>query len=430
MATHLRVWRVWPIVFYLCAGELVLIGLLIPHSVDLNRRETPRRTAPAPNLWLHLVTQWDAQSYVKIVKEGYEYDPKERSSVAYFPAYPLLGRTVALMTGWSGHASAWAVAQACLVASFGVFWRYLGDRWRFQASDSTFQTGDAELRRRSLFAIAALALYPPCFFMWMAYSDSLFLLLCVVVMLGIQRDWHPMWIALLTGAATAARPVGVALLAPLALYIWRREQIGDGRSQIMDWRRHAKTCVTLATLLAVASWGLAAYMAFQWYEFGTPLAFVQTQEHWSIRPKLDWPTKALLLASGEPIWSAYVPGSGGHWTRQEEGVHPLLSLHFFDPLYFVAAVLLVSIGRLQRWLNGYEFLLAAGLLLIPYITKGYEMTMSSQARYTTVVFPIYIVLGELLGRAAAWWVTVAFFAVCAVYFLIYSAMWAAGHVVI
>ncbi len=110
-------------------------------------------------------------------------------------------------------------------------------------------------------------------------------------------------------------------------------------------------------------------------------------------------------------------------------MHPLVSLHFFEPLYFVAAIVLVYVGALKRWLNGYEITLAISLLLIPYVTKGYEQTMASQARYTTVVFPIYIVLGNIMARAP-WWAAVAFFAVCATYFVIHTAMWAAGHVVI
>jgi hypothetical protein len=170
-------------------------------------------------------------------------------------------------------------------------------------------------------------------------------------------------------------------------------------------------------------------MAFQWHECGTPFAFAQTQEHWGMRPPVNAATKALILASAEPVWSAYVPGSAGHWSRLEPGVHPLLSLHFFEPLYFVAALVLVYVGALKRWLNAYEVLLAFGLLLLAYAGKGYEMTMASQARYTTVVFPIYIVMGQILARLP-WWAAGGVLAVMATYMGIYSAMWAAGHVVI
>jgi hypothetical protein len=418
---------------FLCAGELVLIGLLTANSGQADLSETPVRTSPAPNLWLHLVTRWDGQWYVKIVGEGYEYQPESASSVAFLPAYPLLGRVVASITGWSAHGAAWAVGLTCLVSSFGIFSLYLTGRRGFQTFDSSLPIVETVPRRTDLLAIAALALYPPCFFMWMAYSESLFLLLCLVAMLGIQGGWRPVWIALVMGAATGTRVVGVALLAPLALYVWRRERGCHDSSAKCGVRNREWSAVSaalrLAALLPVACWGLLAYMAFQWHEFGMPFAFTQTQEHWSMRPPVDWATKALILASGEPIWAAYVPGSAAHWTGLEERMHPLLSLHFFEPLYFVAAVMTVCVGAQKRWLNGYEVLLAAGLLFIPYVTKGYEMTMASQARFTTVVFPIYIVLGEMVVRVP-WWAAVAFFAACGTYLAIYSAMWAGGHVLI
>jgi hypothetical protein len=428
MVSPIRALHLSATLLYLCAGELILVGFVIAFSKEANVRETPRRLSPAPNLLLHIVTQWDAQGYVEILDEGYAYDPKGRSNVAYFPAYPLLGRAFAVTTGWSGYASAWAVAQMCLIATFGVFPSYLSARC-VDSSDVRLVRPNTASIRVVLFALAAFALYPPCMFMWMAYSESLFFLVCIVTMLGILRGWRPLWIALLVCAATVTRPVGLALLAPLALYAWRRQSNQDRKVQTPAWSQQVKRLATLAMLLLIACGGILAYMAFQRHVFGTPLAFAQTQENWSIRPNVDWPTKALLLTSGEPIWSAYVPGAEGHWTRQEEGLHALLSLHFLDPLYFVAAVVLVYVGARKGWLSVYEVVLAVGLIVIPYVTKGYEMTMSSQARYTTVVFPIYIVFGQILSRVP-WWVAVAYFAVSATFFVIYSAMWAAGHVVI
>jgi hypothetical protein len=407
---------------YFCMSLFVLSGLTIGMELDWVALSAPH-VSPSPIEFLNIVTQWDGQWYLRIVDQGYTYAPERASNVAFFPMLPLFGRGVTLFTALSSHASLWVVAQWSLIGSLALFWKYLGAQ---RTSVALKRVGFLDR-----FAVAALVLYPPSFFLWMAYSESLFLLLCLVAMLGIQRGWHPLWIAIFAGAATGTRPVGVALLVPLALYVWRQERKGRETTYEVnrDWNKQTSTLLRLIVLLPIGCWGLLAFMAYQWHEFGTPFAFAQTQEHWSMRPAVDWTTKAVILASGEPVWSSYVPGSEGHWTQLEAGVHPLLSLHFFEPLYFVAAVVLVYIGARRRWLNVYEVLLAVGLLLIPYVTKGYEMTMASQARFATIVFPIYIVLGQILARVP-WWAAIIYFALSGMYLAIYAAMWAAGHVLI
>jgi len=411
---------------FLLAAQFVLIGLWIGAGFEGIRRSVPR-VEPSDDPMFNYLTQWDGQWYLKIASHGYSYEVDRQSSVAFFPVFPLLGSVTARLSGSSPHASLWGVAHVCLVGSFIVFLKYMAARSR------RCQTFDEKKDRLNgaAYATSMLALYPPCFFLWMAYSDSLFLLLCVVPMLGIRRGWRRVWIALIIGAATATRPVGVALLGPFALYLFRREglRIPDLGFNNSNLARKFRLVGKSAVLMPLACWGLLAYMAYLWYEFDAPLAFAQTQTHWRMRPPVDWSTKALILASAEPIWSAYVPGSSGHWSRLESGVHPLLSLHFMEPIYFVGAVVLVYIGAVKRWLTDYEILLSAGLLLIPYVTKGYEMTMASQARFTTVVFPIYIVMGHILARMPRW-AAVLVLAVFATYLCIYSAMWAAGHVLI
>jgi hypothetical protein len=60
-------------------------------------------------------------------------------------------------------------------------------------------------------------------------------------------------------------------------------------------------------------------------------------------------------------------------------------------------VSLVGYGAWRRWLSAEEMLFAAGVLLIPYLSMGYEGCLHSHARYTTVAFPVYLVLGRLLA---------------------------------
>ena len=77
---------------------------------------------------------------------------------------------------------------------------------------------------------------------------------------------------------------------------------------------------------------------------------------------------------------------------------PRPNLAFANPIYFLLAITLVTLGAWKGWLNSRETLLAALLIFIPYIMRGDEMCMLSQGRFMAVVFPIYLVMGQVLSR--------------------------------
>jgi hypothetical protein len=170
-------------------------------------------------------------------------------------------------------------------------------------------------------------------------------------------------------------------------------------------------------------------MAFQWTALGDPLAFVHAQSRWQDRPALGWGEKALALLTCEPVWSAYVPSSAGYCGRYAAELPGWVNLQLANPLYFAGAVLLVALGAAKRWLTMHEVLLAAGLVLIPYVARGYDMCMASQGRFMAAAFPMYLVLGHLLCRLPLA-VSAGVLALSAVYLAIYSALFTAGHLMI
>jgi hypothetical protein len=129
------------------------------------------------------------------------------------------------------------------------------------------------------------------------------------------------------------------------------------------------------------------------------------------------------------LWSVYLSGSDAYFARRPHSVGGLFNLQAANPIYFVVAVSLVVLGVRRKWLNEYEVLLSVGLITIPYVTRSYEMAMSSQGRFMAVVFPMYIVMGELLRRIPAPWQSLII-APAAVLMAIYAALFAAGYVVI
>lgn len=119
------------------------------------------------------------------------------------------------------------------------------------------------------------------------------------------------------------------------------------------------------------------------------------------------------------MWCAY-------WGHVPPEGNLLFNLKAANPVYFLVAAALVCLGAYKRWLNNRELLLAAGLLLIPYCLQGARVSMAGHARYSAVVFPVYIVLGHLLHRAPPA-LAGALLAVSGLFLAIYSAMFVSWY---
>jgi hypothetical protein len=139
-------------------------------------------------------------------------------------------------------------------------------------------------------------------------------------------------------------------------------------------------------------------MLYLHFAFGDAFAFAQAHKDWVVRRDLPFPDRLWSLATLEPIWSVYVPSSEAYWARYDYVDNPLFSLHFWNPIYFVACAVLIGVGAWKRWLSLPEVLLSAGLLLIPYLTHSYRAVFMAHGRYAASVFPMYRVLGHLAAR--------------------------------
>lgn len=355
---------------YCLSTAIVVLGVMLGE----------RNLSPAPAVrppgaaQVDSFANWDGLWYVRIVEHGYDYDPSTHSSVAFFPAYPLLGNWVRAASAMSASAALLMLSHVSLAAAAGVLSIY--------ASHAQTESSEEVIWGGLSFAPLWLAFWPTGVFLRMTYSESLFLLLVLLCMLGIQRRW-PLWLgALIAGAAMATRSVGIALLLPLAWDWWRRSG-GPLRFGLKA-----------ALFGPLACWGLIAYMLYLYVAFGDPFVFVKTQQHWAMRPDLPWPGKLRELLTLEPVWSLYVPSSPAYWAKHDSLVSSAFSLQFWNPIYFIACALLVVWGTYKHWLTAPEILLSAGMLAIPYLTQSYRMMMLGHGRFTCVVFPMYLVLGR------------------------------------
>jgi hypothetical protein len=273
----------------------------------------------------------------------------------------------------------------------------------------------------------------------MAYTEAAFVFLTAMVLFGIERKWNVIVVAVIIGLASATRGVGIALVVPFALYAWgqlrapSRTRIESGREDAQPQRgaplaRRVAAAVAIAVLVVISLWGLLAFGAFCAIEFGDPLAFAKAQAEWHMRQgeELTLGRKALGLAILEPIWSVYVPARPEYWQRYDPDCPAVLSLQFANPIYFVGTALLIVLGWRKGLLNRYELLTAAGLLLIPYLTKSYDNAMAGFGRFAAVVVPVYPVMGWLLMRMPPV-LRCSLLAICAFLLGAYSALFVGGY---
>jgi len=350
------------------------------------------------------MANWDGESYARITRDGYYYVSDRPSTAGFFPAFPLLGRVLSRATGFSAEAALVVVANAALTATFVTFGYYLSNRFPDDAA-----TQDC--------ALLWLAVFPTTCFFRFAYTESLFTLVCCFCLLAIERARPLPWIAFLAGAATAIRPVGLALLPPVVAACWQRSRDARGFGVATIW------------LIPLAAWGLLAFMAFQYIQFGEATAFATAQSQWRLRAPESCGTAVLALATLEPFWSVYVPSSPAFWQRHDLQNHFLFSLQAFNPLYFLLAVVLIAAGIRHRWINKNEAMFATAAVAIPYVTRSFDMCMASSGRYVAVALPIYIVLGRISAALPPIVVFVGL-SVSAFFLVIYSALFAAHYFII
>jgi hypothetical protein len=385
---------------YYLSSLVVVVGAVF--GADFLR--PPPGGGPGHHPMIESLMRYDALHYKSICLTGYQYDPNVRSEVAFFPAYPLAARGVMKLTGCSPEWALLSVAHLSLILAFIGLHAYA--RLRYGESH----------RVTPPYVLVALALLPLGFFFRMGYSESLFVCVCVAVLLAMRLGRSTFLVAILCGLATAVRPVGVAVVPAFVLWSWSRSETTRA------------FFVRSLYLVPLASWGLLAYMAYQYCEFGDALAFAKTQYHWRAHPDAPLWEKARALLMLEPPRGTFSPSSSRYWADNDWHDNPLFSLTAANPIYFGLAAALILLGAVKRWLNGVETLLGFGLLVIPYLTRGYDNSMYSAGRFAIAVVPTYLVLGQLLSRCPAW-LTALLAALGGFMLGAYAALFAAGYLV-
>lgn len=174
---------------------------LHPASIPASQIFPYHGVTPHPNPWLAMWQRFDANWYISIADNGYGHIPGD---IHFPPFFPLLMRVLQPLFGSSFLAGLFISHLATLFAFNLLYETFLG--W-----------GKKETGRR---AFLFFAIYPTVFFLFSAYTESLFLVVALLAFKAMQkRSWH--WAGFWIFCAILTRLQGVALLAPLLCLMWR-----------------------------------------------------------------------------------------------------------------------------------------------------------------------------------------------------------------
>lgn len=339
---------VW--IFLAVRVGLLLVGLiapgLFPPLDPVSVPGWPARPIPDPGFH-NAVTAWerfDALWFLRIADAGYSTGD---GSAAFFPLFPLTIRALALPLGGRPLAAGFLVSNGALLGALIVVY---------------FLTSSEVSERVARTTVAMLCLFPTSFFLFMPYSESLFLLLAVTALWAARRDrWALAGIAGLLAALT--RNVGVLLAIALAAEALQ-QRAEDDRSLVP---RLAASSLPIA--------GLLLYLGYWQVKAGDWLAPLHQQANWERTASWPWST----LIEGTRTAFRYVGApNGGYWLIDWVIVVPVLA---------------ASVFALRRYRPSYLFYLWGGLLLpLSFVFEG--RPLMSMPRFVLPLFPVFWALAQ------------------------------------
>ncbi len=361
--------RGWPaaVAAYLAIGAVLWLVVWLS-ATYLPREElypTPGRFfgGTAFEGWI----RWDAHWYRAIVEEGYVYYPGVQSSVAFFPAYPMLMWLVARVVPDVFLAGVLVTIASGITAAAA-----------FRAWCAHFVSP-----RAAWTALLLLLLYPYAWYLYGAvYADTLCLAAMLVAFVALERD-RP-WIAGVAAfVAAAARPVGLVFAVALALRALERrnaDRIAAAEGRPFPVRLAARFSLRglrradLGVLLGFG--GFAAYAGYLWARFDDPFLFatIQSVPGWDQGEGPSTWFKFFLLSE---LWNkAHSPFV---WGKLAQGL--------------VAIALLALVPRIARRFGWAYAAYTLGVLALPIVgTKDFAGT----GRYLLAVFPCFALAGDWL----------------------------------
>lgn len=286
----------------------------------------------------------DGRRYLDIACNGYSIKDGSLNLRAFFPVYPILVNVFSVGCKINPVLIGISISLISVFLSMVLLWKML----------------DKKIRSK---VVVLLLLFPTSFFFSAFYTESLFLLLSVLVFwfLGKKKIFYA---ALFAAIASGTRIVGVALTLPV-LYEAYLEYKESGRKYFEA---------------VIAPIGLVFYAIYNWITTGSIVTFISSQTYW------DRPIS--ILAPFYTIKNQIVSILAGPLSNYDSPfVYSVILIEFFTLLYLLT-ILIVSYKKIKM---SYWLYLAGSAVIILY-----GGILTSIPRFVLVLFPIQIFLAERL----------------------------------
>jgi len=331
---------------------LVVAGLVLSHLIV----STVRPDNAGAQLRVHQgLLAWDGGWYQSIAGHGYAASGLQ--SVRFFPGYPMAARVLGWIPGVGVGTALVVISNACALAAMAALVVLV-----------RHDLGDGALARRSVWL---LALAPSAYSLVLGYADSALLLCSIVTVLAArtQRWW---WAAAAGGVAGLVRPVGLLLVVPVLIEVWRDRRLrAPGRPPTSPLAEAAAAAAPVA--------GTAVYLGWVWAQFGDPWLPFRVQQQHGHRGAVTLPLAAM--------WRNLESVVHGH--------HVGSSLHILWVLLCMA-LLVVAYRRLPLSYAGF----ATAVLVVSVASSN----LDSFERYALGAFPLVIAASTLTSRRGVEWV--------------------------
>jgi len=351
MLSRKTAWREAAWIFGVSRLALLIITALALRF-PLAGQTVSRNCANGSDCFLTTWYHWDVGAYASVAAQGYS----SLHDTVFFPLWPLLLRGVGSLFG--GSLVSYYVAGLLLANIF--FYLALVIFYCLLAVDF-----DAAIARNALFY---LSFAPYGLYFFAGYTESLFLLLCLLVFFCLQHEhW---WLAGLCGfLAALTRSQGVLLVVPFMVVLVRRFWLHREQT---TWQQKLRVCFP-ALLVPLGVMVFMVYLAITKHD---PLAF-STQEAVFWRRHLTIPLISIVAAFQALFHLAWL--------------EDLFLLNFLDIASVIAVLALLAVGWKQLPLHYNLFALALILFNISY-PQGVVEPLTAAPRYMVIVFPVYVVL--------------------------------------
>lgn len=322
--------------------------------------------ANSPSNTLARLSGFDGIHYFNIITQGYE---NIGGIQAFFPLYPLLIKTLALIIPLSPIVIGITVSLLCL---------YLFLRFSF------LDLKEAYSRQTAWWWVAIWLSFPVSFFLICFYTESLFLLLLWLTWRAYKKH-HFGKLIFFGGLLCATRLVGVVAITAITLDFLYQNWRQQSYRQLAFWRQ----------LLGIAagSWGLLAYQFYLQITFGDPLMFVHVQSiHFAGRQTDKLITIPQIIYRYGKMLFSNLPLSWKTLAITQEFIFSMLAL----ALLIIIAIKLWRQKKPQLPLMWWLF--SVGAFILPTLTGSF----ASMPRYLLACICLPAFLATIFAQKKSW----------------------------